>query len=643
MAVIILPVSFSALLLCFAGTGRYGLRQSFVYAATVYTLCLVVATELLSVWNILVFEVLLLFWMGLTIVSGIYLYFYSDWNTVHRTFNGSWLQFCASKALWAVALVWSIVLAIAIVYPPINWDSMVYHMPRVAMWAQQGSIDHFPTTVLRQLFNPPLAEWNILHFQILSGSDRFANVVQWLALVGCSIAASLITRELKQSLKVQVLALVIAVTLPMGLLQGSSTQNDLVVAFWLLTFALFAMQYIRKPTAAHMSFCGLALGFALLTKGTAYVYAPPLATALLLYGIIHATAARPRLKLLSAAAVVIALTLLLNNGHWARNWSLFGNPWSTGDYEYRNAEVSIAVTWSNLVRNAALHLGVPSDRINAVTSEIVRGILGPLIDDPTATLQGSFALRIAFSKHEDYAGNFLHFWALNIAFAAILLFNRILNFDRIIVFYAVAVILSVLFYNSILTWQIWGSRLHSPLFMLGVPVAAIFVSSLGSRIAKHCAKIFLIMSVPWIIFNQTRPIYSENGQSLFSVDRITAYFRPLPNLFQGYDGAVEYLEAYKPEEVGIKIDGYRYVYPLRVLMRQKLKNAPKLAHFEVGNVSAKLRDGSYYPPYLISTTTPVENLERVPYTVVWVSPPVKDPATQVFVSARLDMVGDRRG
>ena len=46
MAIIILALSFSTLLLAFAGTGRYGLRQSFVYAATVYTLCLVFATEL---------------------------------------------------------------------------------------------------------------------------------------------------------------------------------------------------------------------------------------------------------------------------------------------------------------------------------------------------------------------------------------------------------------------------------------------------------------------------------------------------------------------------------------------------------------------------------------------------------------------
>ena len=219
MPIIILAVFFTTLLLAFAGAGRCGLRQSFVYAATVYTLCLVFATEFFSIWNILGFETLFAFWTGLTIVSGLYLYFYGNRQAVLHTLNGAWVRFRASKALWAVTLVWVIILAIALVYPPNNWDSIVYHMARVASWIQQGSIKHFPTLYLPQISYPPLAEWHILHFQLLAGGDRFANTVQWLALVGCGIAASLIARELKQAFPVQVLALVIAVTLPMGLLQ----------------------------------------------------------------------------------------------------------------------------------------------------------------------------------------------------------------------------------------------------------------------------------------------------------------------------------------------------------------------------------------------------------------------------------------
>ena len=630
MAIIILAVFFSTLLFAFAGTGRYGLRQSFVYAATVYTLCLVLATELFSIWDILRFGTLLAFWTGLTIVSGLYLWFYGNRQAVLETLNGAWTRFRASRALWAVSLVWSIVLAIAVVYPPNNWDSMTYHMARIPSWIRQGSINFFPTETLLQLHQPPLAEWNILHFQILSGGDRFANTVQWVALVGCSIAASLIARELKQPFPVQVLALVIAATLPMGLLQGSSTQNDLVVSFWSLAFVLFALQYLRKPTVRRVSLCGLALGFALLTKGTAYAVAPPLAAMLLLYGIIHTQGARPRVKLASAAVVILAIALLLNSSHWTRNWEVFGHPFPPSNPRDLNAEVNVSVMWSNLVRHAALHLGTPSDRINAVTLDILRGILGDLIDIPEATWPNQ-SLRIALSKNEDLAGNFLHFWVLAASLLAIILFRRRSQFGTPTVYLALAIVLGMILYSILLRWDPWASRRHTTLFMLSAPIAAVFVSRLGSTMRGDFTKIFLIMSVPWIFFNETRPIYSGNGQSIFSVDRIEAYFYPVPEIFQSYVDAVDYLREQSAKEIGI--DSSIYEYPIRVLVEEELKDTPRIEHFNTGISLGKLRDEKYTPQYIISARKMVEDIGEVSYLIVWISP-------EVVVSAREDIAGE---
>ena len=507
---------------------------------------------------------------------------------------------------------------------------MTYHMARVASWIQQGSINYFPVAYLPQLVHPPLAEWNILHFQILSGGDRFANMVQWLALVGCGLAASLIARELQQPFPVQVLAVVIAATLPMGLLQGSSTQNDLVVSFWIMAFVLFALQYLRKPTVGRVSFCGLALGFALLTKGTSYVVAPPLAAMLLLYGIIHAQGARSRMKMVSAAMVILAIALLLNSGHWARNWSLSGNPLYTGDTKYGNEEVDVSILWSNLIRNSALHWGIPSDRINAITTDLIHRIPGDLIDIPEATLTGSYDLRIPFSRHEDYTGNFLHFWVLAFSLPGIVLFRRRFQFNALTVVLALAVVLGFVFYCGLLKWSIWTSRLHTPLFMLGAPIVAIFLSSLGSRLQGHFTKIFLIMSVPWVFFNETRPIYSDDGQSIFSLDRTEAYFYQIPELFQPYVGAVDYLKEHRPKEIGIYLSGHQYEYPLRILVKEKIKNVTRLEHVEIGNVSRKLRDGNYTPQYIISTNDVVNNIGEVSYLIVWISP-------ETVISAREDI------
>lgn len=66
-----------------------------------------------------------------------------------------------------------------------------------------------------------------------------------------------------------------AVTLPMGILQSTSTQNDYVVSFWLLTFVLFTIRYVRTSIPGYAYALGLSLGLAILTKAIAYIFALP--------------------------------------------------------------------------------------------------------------------------------------------------------------------------------------------------------------------------------------------------------------------------------------------------------------------------------------------------------------------------------
>ena len=67
-------------------------------------------------------------------------------------------------------------LVTALISPPNNWDSMTYHMSRVQYWIQNKAIFFFETNNPRQNVFAPLGEFIILHFQILTGSDIFANM-----------------------------------------------------------------------------------------------------------------------------------------------------------------------------------------------------------------------------------------------------------------------------------------------------------------------------------------------------------------------------------------------------------------------------------------------------------------------------------
>ena len=391
MAIIIPALFFGALIWLLAGAGRGGLRQCFVYAAAVYTLCLVFATEVFSAGGLLRVETLAVFYGALAVAAGVYARLYGDRQAVLQALRNVQTRFMEFPAvLSAAGLVLAIVLLIALVSPPNNWDSMTYHMSRVAMWVQQESVAHYPTPYLVQNSHPPLAEWNILHFQILSGGDRFANAVQWLYLFGCGIAASLIARECKAAFPVQALAAVIAVTLPMALLQGSSTQNDVAGSFWILSFTLFVIQYLKAPRLELLLLGGLTAGFALLTKGTLYVILPPVALSLLVYGLTRPKVRAMRIKLLPAAAAILALALVLNVGHYSRNFASFGNPLVPDRNQSQTVDefgplVTPFVIYSNLVRNSALHWNVPSYELNWDIMQLMRGVFG----DGLESVEGS--------------------------------------------------------------------------------------------------------------------------------------------------------------------------------------------------------------------------------------------------------------
>jgi hypothetical protein len=169
-------------------------------------------------------------------------------------------------------------LVVALVSPPNNWDSMTYHMARVANWIDHGSARHYPTYDQRQLWLGPFAEFAITHLQILSHGDRFAACVQYVAMLGSLIGASLMAKKLGADLKGQLFAAIFCLSIPMGVLQASSTQNDYVASFWLLCFLVFMIDLVDRSMPATWrlaTLAGASIGLATLIKITTLIFAAP--------------------------------------------------------------------------------------------------------------------------------------------------------------------------------------------------------------------------------------------------------------------------------------------------------------------------------------------------------------------------------
>ena len=137
-------------------------------------------------------------------------------------------------------------LILAILIPPNNWDSMSYHMTRVEEWRQNLNVYPFPTSNIRQVNYPPLAEYIILNLQVLSQSDYFANLVQYFSLLGSLSLISLSVKLFGLDIKGQFLSVLLLLSIPMVIFQSTSTQTDLTASFFLLGVIYSVLKILKS-------------------------------------------------------------------------------------------------------------------------------------------------------------------------------------------------------------------------------------------------------------------------------------------------------------------------------------------------------------------------------------------------------------
>jgi len=183
-----------------------------------------------------------------------------------------------SAALAVPGAVLAATFVVALAAAPNNWDSMVYHNARVMEWWDHGSVAPWDTLIDHQVRMPPLASYFKLALLGLTGNDVLFNLVQWAFFAFSILAAAALAARLVPSGRAGPWAALLVATIPMAVLQSTSTQNDVVVAGYLLAAAFFFLRAFAADGAPFrdLALGGAAVGLGLATKGTAYLLAVPL-------------------------------------------------------------------------------------------------------------------------------------------------------------------------------------------------------------------------------------------------------------------------------------------------------------------------------------------------------------------------------
>ncbi len=609
-------------------------RSSTLLACLIWSLILTGITETLSFFRGINFVGLLLTWILINIIL-LLLYFKVNAKRVEKFQLYQHIPLNLRVLLSSVIFIVTTTGLIALLVPPNNWDSMSYHMARVAHWMQNNSVEHYPTSYLPQLYQSPWAEFTIMNFQILSGSDCFANLVQWFSMVGSLIGVSLVAQQLGASLSGQILTVVFAATLPMGILQSSSTQNDYVVSFWLVCLAYFVLVASESEINLGDSLkVGMSLGLAIFTKGTAYIYVIPFYIFFLITNL--KICYRKSWNIIFLATIV---ALCINIGFYHRNWNLFGTPlFAISDYKVDEFRISLFI--SNIVRNMALHMAIPLDFIN--NNFLEQGIkqlhklLGVDINDPRITMRElTFGMQ-GLSNFEDTAGNPIHFYLTCLAIAICLGWRKLRRQQKLM-HYLITVSCAFLLFCLLLKWQNWNTRLHLPIFILfSAFLGIVFSISFNKRVYTYLAIFILTLSMFWVFFNTSKPFFDE--QNIFNMDRVEQYFSIRSSLKDDYVGAVNFVKDRKCSQVGLSLRPDAWEYPLWVLLKMNGNLSTRIEQVNVNNVSVKTAKKHSYDkffPCAIISVGPVRNplmlTEYGAYVEKW-SGASLDPV-KVFVQA----------
>jgi len=576
MIAIAAPLIFFYLLFRIARSLQTDVSAAILLAATAWGVVLTGLTELLSAFHLLSYAGVLGAWTISIAVCFCIPLKKSPPAPTERT-NAQ-----MRRLLAGVAGILLFTCFTGLISAPSNWDSMCYHLSRVMHWMHDHSVEHFPTNCPYQLYQGPWAEFAMLHFQLLSDGDRFAAGVACFSLAICVIGVAAIARVLGADRWGQVLSAVFAVSLPATVLQAESTQNNLALSAWLICAVYFLLRFknAEPPNRAGWAILfGSAIGLAVLTKGTGYPMAFPLVVWFALVAI------RSGASGVAIGALAAGMIVLLNLGHWTRNYRAFGSPLIPASqvHIYRPDAISPRLLASNLIRNLSLQLATPFASVNHGLRNMVvaaHGWLGVDILDPRITHSHEpFDVHpYDVMIHEDQAGNPLQ--TLLVAAAVVWAIR-----DRRALALTAAAIASFILFCATIKWQPYHTRLHLPIFMLAAaPVGMMLASSKIRTVAPWIGTILLLLTLPYLQRNPTHPWLVHHN--VLQIPREKQYFLDNPTIFPAYSWAADELAAGGIDKIGLRAGPDEWEYPLWVLMHDRLGRWPDIERTDFSRVTA---------------------------------------------------------
>ena len=605
--ILILPTTFVLLFSFF--NQKNSIRISLINSYLIICFQIFFITEFLSFFNYLKGNAVFFSHLFLAVL---YYYFLPKLKFPKVNFLSSNI---VDKALMiAIIFIAVITLFIAGISPPNNWDSMTYHLSRIQHWIQNSGVHFFDTNNFRQNLYSPFTEFIILHIEVLSNADIFANLVQWFCFIINMVVISLICKELHLNKTLQMLSSFFICSMPIVILQSSTTKNDLALSTFILLFYYYQLSGINSCSKLNIFFSGLALGLGVLTKGTAYVFLFSIGIVYLIYQILYASSLTIR-TIMYKSVTIFLIGLIINLPHFLRTYFKYGNFLGLNINQiHANETFSIFTIFSNLIRYLAFQLGSTNEQLNWYLYRIVQLFLGDNISDPKTSLLGRHFRPPFFSLHEDAAGNFIHIIIMIFLFLYGIFILKKLRKVQITSFWISFI--SIFLYCLLFKWTAYTGKVLS-LLIITTPFILVITNQLFKK--QHLRKIiyltFFLMFLgtsPYLFYNKSRPLFPLNSQSIVYQDRYVGYFKNRPELLKEYQQIINAINTNSSiKSIAYHLGGDAWDYPFWIMLKEKYgEHIPYIYHLKIEKL-ASLTKPNALPEYIIFENRFLENLSTI--------------------------------
>ncbi len=237
---------------------------------------------------------------------------------------------------WSV-LVASISIGAGLLYIilttlPHDWDSMTYHLPRMAHYLQAGNLDYFDANYWAQVVHPKNSTLLLLFTYLITGrNEHLIQFPQFISFWMISISVYGVSRQIGMDNIKAIFSACISTLLISSILQANTTQNDLIISAFLGGSVYFLFTFRRTQKRTDLLLAALGITLAAGTKASFLLSMPSLiflALALTYSRIIKEWGTN--LLMIIGFGIAGTFLFVLPSGY-VENYRIYGSPFGNQD------------------------------------------------------------------------------------------------------------------------------------------------------------------------------------------------------------------------------------------------------------------------------------------------------------------------